>query len=96
MPSQGFSKLCYKRAFDSGEGMGRGWEWGSEDVRPYCARCVSSLCIEIIIYRQSDVLGVIRTNYVDGVDRSLVGFTKKHVDKAEWTEKKVDVGQIIK
>ena len=58
MPSQGFSKLCYKRAFDSGEGMGRGWEWvglvrrggggGSEDVRPYCARCVSSLCIEII------------------------------------------------
>ena len=27
MPSQGFSKLCYKRAFDSGEGMGRGWEW---------------------------------------------------------------------
>ena len=37
--------------------------------------------------RQSDVLGVIR---------SLVGFTKKHVDKAEWTEKKVDVGQIIK
>ena len=43
--------------------------------------------------RQSDVLGVIRTNYVD---RLLVGFTKKHVDKAEWTEKKVDVGQIIK
>ena len=55
MPSQVFStsdargeahttrqrKLCYKRAFDSGEGMGRGWEWlglvrggggGSEDV----------------------------------------------------------------
>ena len=26
----------------------------------------------------------------------LVGFTKKHVDKAEWTGKKVDVGQIIK
>ena len=70
MSSQGFSKLCYKRAFDSGEGMGRGWEWVG--------------------------LGVIRTNYVDGVDRSLVGFTKKHVDKAEWTEKKVDVGQIIK
>ena len=38
--------------------------------------------------RQSDVLGVIRTNYVDGIDRSLVGFTKKHVDKAEWTEKR--------
>ena len=37
--------------------------------------------------RQSDVLGVIRW---------LVGFTKKHVDKAEWPEKKVDVGQIIK
>ena len=46
-------KLCYKRAFDSGEGMGRGWEWvglvwgggGGEggvlktlrSVRPYCA-----------------------------------------------------------
>ena len=27
MPSQGFSKLCYKRAFDSREGMVRGWEW---------------------------------------------------------------------
>ena len=46
--------------------------------------------------RQSDVLRVIPTNYVDGVDRSLVGFTKKHVNKAEWTGKKVDVGQIIK
>ena len=46
--------------------------------------------------RQTDVLGVIRTNYVDGIDRSLMGFTKKHVDKAEWTEKKVDVGQLIK
>ena len=49
MPSQGFGKLCYKRAFDNGKGMGRGWEWvglvkggggGSEDVRPYCVRCV--------------------------------------------------------
>ena len=48
--------------------------------------------------RQSDVLGVIRTtcNCVDGVDRWLVGFTRKHVDKAEWTEKKVDGSEIIK
>ena len=46
--------------------------------------------------RQSDVLGVVCTNCVDGVDPSLVGFTKKHVDKAEWTEKKVDVGQMSK
>ena len=57
MPSQGFSKLGYKCAFHSAEGIGRGWEWVgllrggggvSEDVRPYCARCMSSLCIEII------------------------------------------------
>ena len=111
MPSQGFStsdapgeahtthqsKLCYKRAFYSGEGMGRGWEWVGlvkgggvvvktlRSVRPYCARCA------FFVHRdntQSDVLGVVCTNCVDGVDRSLVCFTKKHVDKAEWTEKK--------
>ena len=47
--------------------------------------------------RQPDVLVVVRTNCVGGVDRSLVGFTKKHVDKAEWTEKKRSMlGQIIK
>ena len=51
MPSQGFSKLCYKRAFDSGEGMGRGWEWvglvrGSGVVKTFgpTARDVCRLC----------------------------------------------------
>ena len=41
-PHKASANFAKKRAFDSGEGM------GSEDVRPYCARCVSSLCIEII------------------------------------------------
>ena len=43
MPSQGFSKLCYKRAFDSGEGMGRGWEWVVKTLGP-TARDVCRLC----------------------------------------------------
>ena len=143
MPSQGFSKLCYKRAFDSGEGMGRGWEWvgpvrgrGGGGVvktlallREMCVvfvhrksdKTVTSLDLTtkdnvtrgsfrkhtkrfaFIVAssvtnrdnRQSDVLGVIRTNYVDGVDRSLVGFTKKHVDKAEWTEKRSMLAKLL-
>ena len=92
MPSQGLSKLCYKRAFDSGEGMGRGWEWVGL-IRPYCARCVSSLCIEIIDSLMSLRLFVLIMLTVLTV-RWWASLRSMSIKRSGL--KKVDVGQIIK
>ena len=103
MPSQGFStsdapcqahtthqrKLYYKSAFDSVEGMGRGWEWVG------LVRGVSSLCIEIIDSLMSWGLFVLIVLTVLTVCWWALPRNMSIKHKAEWTEKKVDVGQII-